>query len=41
MTESWFPPMSERSDSAAWQTNGARTMQDKIRDRLRVILGDS
>ncbi len=41
MTESWFPPMSERSDSAAWQTDGARTMQDKIRDRLRVILGDS
>ncbi len=41
MTENWFPPMSERSDSAAWQTGGSRTMQDKIRDRLRGILGDS
>ncbi len=41
MTENWFPPMSERSDSAAWQTGGARTMQDKIRDRLRGILDES
>ena len=40
MTESWFPPMFERSDSAAWLAGGARTMRDKIADRLRDILGD-
>ncbi len=38
MTESWFPPMFERSDSATWLASGARTMRDKIGDRLRDIL---
>ncbi len=38
LSENWFPPMFERSDAGLWLESGARTMQDKIRDRLDEIL---
>lgn len=39
LTESWFPPMFERSDAIMWADDGAVTMQDKIKTRLHEILG--
>jgi len=39
LEESWFPPLSERSDAAMWRDSGARTMQDKLCARLDEILG--
>ena len=39
LSENWFPPMFERSDAGLWLESGARTMQDKIGDRLDEILG--
>mgnify|MGYP001181099709 FL=1 len=38
LTESWFPPMFERSDAMMWRDDGAVTMQDKIKARLAEIL---
>ena len=38
LTESWYPPLSERSDAMFWKDAGAVTMQDKIKARLAEIL---
>ena len=41
LTESWYPPMFERSDSGFWLDAGATKMQDKLKARLNDILDGS
>jgi trimethylamine--corrinoid protein Co-methyltransferase len=38
LTESWYPPLSERSDAMFWKEDGSVTLQDKIKTRLAEIL---
>ncbi len=39
LTENWYPNLCERSDAEAWLETGGADMQERIRQRLRDLLG--
>ena len=41
LTENWYPNLCERSDAEAWLEAGGQDMQQRIRQRIADLLGDS
>ena len=38
LTENWYPKLSDRSDSEAWQKAGAQDMRARIKQKIDDIL---